>query len=327
MMPMALRKRTHGHCSCGAEDIPLREDGGLQPHNRPDGSRCGNSDGRWDSGTCPLSHYDTHNTVRLVEVCAGSAAVTLEAMGAALPLYYRGGKRRHARQIVEALRRVAGEHYGALRYRLPRQGFASYTLNEPGMFGEFWAAVNIPSLRHRLVVELRRLHDTHGALGARGMWTLLAGRQVPDDLIERVAVRVALQRHSYGGRPVDIDDPTAPYAHLAERAGVDLAPGHRLAGGRLWRAVPDTAPRRWATGGFIGAAAADRVLAAATGAVRAGAGAAWMSGAVRATAGVGRVARPLQPANTASPYPNPRHQLRFLPPAIRSPRSRLRPAR
>ena len=172
--------------------------------------------------------------MRLIEACAGSAAVTLAVVGGKLPLYYRGGKRRHARQIAAVLHGLAVEQ-GA-------QGFTSYALNEPGMFGTFWALTRCAPFRRQLVAELRTMHE--GSLGftAREMWGLLAAAPVPTGITQRVAAWVALQRHSYAGRPVELMLPK-PITGLRSD------------------------PLCWSTSGFIGAAAdrgaqRDRALAA-----------------------------------------------------------------
>lgn len=159
--------------------------------------------------------------MRLIEVCAGSAAVTLAIVGGKLPLYYRGGKRRHARQIATVLQELAAEQR-ALR-------FTSFALNEPGMFGTFWAVVRQLPFRRQLVAELRAMHAASQGRTAREVWTALATQPVPTSITKRVATWVALQRHSYAGRPVEItpEDPTGS-------TSLDL---------------------RWRTAGFIGAAA------------------------------------------------------------------------
>ena len=171
--------------------------------------------------------------MRLIETCVGSAAVTLAVVGGKLPLYYRGGKRRHARQIAAVLQGLAVEQ-GA-------QGFTSYTLNEPGMFGTFWALVRCAPFRRQLVAELRTMHENAQGLSAREVWLLLAAAPVPTGITQRVAAWVALQRHSYAGRPVEIAPPD-PTLDFDQR-------------------------ERWRTSGFIGAAAdrgaqRDRALAA-----------------------------------------------------------------
>ena len=160
--------------------------------------------------------------------------MTLAVVGGKLPLYYRGGKRRHARQIAAVLQGLAVEQ-GA-------QGFTHYTLNEPGMFGTFWALVRCLPFRRQLVAELRTMHE--GSLGftARELWGLLASAPVPTGITQRVAAWVALQRHSYAGRPVELMLPK-PITGLRSE------------------------PLCWSTSGFIGAAAdrgaqRDRALAA-----------------------------------------------------------------
>jgi hypothetical protein len=160
--------------------------------------------------------------VRLIEVCAGSAAVTLAAVGGKLPLYYRGGKRRHARQILTVLQELAASRGAG--------GFTSFTLNEPGMFGTFWAVVRQTPFRKALVAELRALHKEAQGRTAREFWQALVAAPVPCGIVRRVAVWVALQRHSYGARPVE----------LALEESVTGA----------WK--PD---QRWRASGFLGAAA------------------------------------------------------------------------
>jgi hypothetical protein len=159
--------------------------------------------------------------------------VTLAVVGGKLPLYYRGGKRRHARQIAAVLQALAVEQ-GA-------QGFTNYVLNEPGMFGTFWALARCLPFRRQLVAELRTMHENAQGLSAREVWGLLAAAPVPTGITQRVAAWVALQRHSYAGRPVEIAPPD-PALDFDQR--------------EFWR-----------TAGFIGAAAdrgaqRDRALAA-----------------------------------------------------------------
>ena len=183
--------------------------------------------------TAPQTAPPRRSPVRLVEACAGSAAVTLVAMGGALPLYYRGGKRRHAKAILAVLREVAAEHYAGLADA--GAPFGAYTLNEPGMFGEFWQVVGSAETRTALVKMLDDMHRQTKDQSPRVVWQSLAARLVPTGITQRVATWVALQRHSYGGRPVELDVTRPP--------SIDTL-NHRPGAGRLWR-----------TGGFIGAAA------------------------------------------------------------------------
>ena len=179
--------------------------------------------------------------MRLVEACAGSAAVTLAVIGGKLPLYYRGGKRRHARQIAAVLQGLAAER-GA-------SSFTNFTLNEPGMFGTFWAVVRQPVFRRQLVAELRALDKEAQGRTAREVWTTLAVAPVPSGIVKQAAIWVALQRHSYMGRPVELALPESVTGRWPEG-------------------------QRWRTSGFLGAAA-DR------GAQRAAALAAGNQGALR----------------------------------------------
>jgi hypothetical protein len=133
--------------------------------------------------------------VRLIEVCAGSAAVTLAAVGGKLPLYYRGGKRRHARQILTALQGLAASRSAG--------GFTSFTLNEPGMFGTFWAVVRQTPFRKALVAELRALHAEAQGRTAREFWQALVAAPVPCVIDGPGAVGVALQRHPDRDAPDD----------------------------------------------------------------------------------------------------------------------------
>jgi hypothetical protein len=115
--------------------------------------------------------------MRLVETCAGSAAVTLAAVGGKMPLYYRGGKRRHARQILTVLQELAALSGGG--------GFTSFTLNEPGMFGAFWAVVRQTPFRKALVAELRLLHNEARGRTAREFWQALVAAPAPCGIVRR----------------------------------------------------------------------------------------------------------------------------------------------
>jgi hypothetical protein len=117
-----------------------------------------------------------------VELCGGSAALSLAVDGLKPPIYYRGGKRRFAREILKYLPPVR-----------------PYLVNDPGPWSEFWRTVS----DEETAVEVRyNVRDLAYPSEPRVLFKRLAGQQVPDDVGERVACWVVLQHYAYASRPV-----------------------------------------------------------------------------------------------------------------------------
>lgn len=125
----------------------------------------------------------------LVELCAGSAAVSLRWLraGAVPPIGYLGGKRAFADAILGALGLAPGGCRGE-----------RVVLVEPGPWGEAWAAWRTDEGRKGTIDQLRAWGDRD----PRDLWRELAAAPVPSDLAARVATWAVLQFWSFGRKPV-----------------------------------------------------------------------------------------------------------------------------
>lgn len=125
--------------------------------------------------------------MKLVDLCAGSGAVSLRYLGGprARPLTgWRGGKRRYATAILEALGLVPGDGTEAL-------------LVDAGPYGEAWTTL-LP--RREAVVDILRGIETD--TDTLGVWRDLAEGPVPVDPAERVATWLVLQAGAALGKEV-----------------------------------------------------------------------------------------------------------------------------
>lgn len=147
----------------------------------------------------------------LVELCAGSAAVSLALRGADPPLAYQGGKRAYAHRILAALGLQPG-----LRCEV--------VLAEPGPWGEAWDLWRTEAGRAATCERLR----AWAGEAPRALWERLRSEQVPGDLAERVAVWAVLQSWNFRGRPIH-----APDGRWARTGGFDRKSGEGFA--NYWR--------------------------------------------------------------------------------------------
>lgn len=117
----------------------------------------------------------------LVELCGGSAAVSLAIDGLKPPVYYRGGKRRFAAEILR--------HLPSVR---------PYLVNDPGPWSEFWEVVSTSAI----ATVCRYLLAYHVSGTPRELFKRLSSWEVPPPGPERVARWLALQHYAYASRPV-----------------------------------------------------------------------------------------------------------------------------
>lgn len=125
----------------------------------------------------------------LVELCAGSAAVSLRWLRpkARPPLGYQGGKQGYADAILDALGMRPGDGVGN-----------DIVLCEPGPWGDAW--------EHWRTIEGRA--DTCARLEAwagedpRTLWERLRAAPVPVEMGERVATWAVLQFWGFANKPV-----------------------------------------------------------------------------------------------------------------------------
>jgi hypothetical protein len=124
-----------------------------------------------------------------VELCAGSAAVSLRAMRgtARPPLGYQGGKRGYARAILAALGLQPGE---CRDWR--------FVWVEAGPWAEAWQVWRTDEGRADTIARLRAWEGED----PRALWERLRTAPVPTEQRERVAVWAVLQHFSYGRKPI-----------------------------------------------------------------------------------------------------------------------------
>jgi hypothetical protein len=128
--------------------------------------------------------------MRLIELCAGSAAVALRWLSstAVPPVPYQGGKRAYADAILMALGLRPGE--GA------RGG--EVVLIESGPWADAWAEWCTVPGRRETIEWLRCWAE----LDPRSLWDDLAAAPVPTGRAARVAAWAVLQWWSFGRKPV-----------------------------------------------------------------------------------------------------------------------------
>jgi hypothetical protein len=126
----------------------------------------------------------------LVELCAGSAAVSLRWMSAKQrpPFGWMGSKAGYADQVLEAMGLLPG---GAA------EGDLVY-LAEPGPWNLYWHAMTTSEVRARVEAVLR------GWAGEdpESLWRRLAAAPVPESPTDRVAAWMVLMFWGFGTKPV-----------------------------------------------------------------------------------------------------------------------------
>ena len=128
----------------------------------------------------------------LIELCAGSAALSLRWLGQEPPLGWQGGKRSFAAAILRA---VGLASQGGLREE------GQVVLCEPGPWGEAWALWRVRGTAGTCarLLELSTRDPTD-------LWHELAEAPIPRTIEERVAVWCVLQFWSYGSKPVIVGE-------------------------------------------------------------------------------------------------------------------------
>lgn len=141
----------------------------------------------------------------LVELCAGSAAVSLRYLSAKgrPPLAWQGGKRGYADQILGAMGLYPGQGRDA-----------EIILCEPGPWGEAWDLWRTPAGRADTIERLRAWADED----PRTLWERLRAAPVPADPAERVATWAVLQLWSFARKPVHVAGPWRTHGFNAAEA-------------------------------------------------------------------------------------------------------------
>jgi hypothetical protein len=123
-----------------------------------------------------------------VELCCGSAAVTLKLLGGAAarpPVSYMGAKTGYAEPILWTLGLRSG------------QGAAAVLLNDPGPWSRVWRVLTTPAG----CAEVARIIRGWVGEDARALWERLRAEPVPDDEGEAAAASWLYQmRGSYHGK-------------------------------------------------------------------------------------------------------------------------------
>jgi hypothetical protein len=131
---------------------------------------------------------------RFIELCCGSASMTLHLLGATSPLLpYQGSKWRFRAELTRLFERSG--HVGP-----PDQ----VELYDPGPWGFAAPCVIAPDRRRLLIEHLEAL----AALDARTAYDALHKEPVPDEPALMAAQYLFLQRLSYSGKAVGILDGT-----------------------------------------------------------------------------------------------------------------------
>lgn len=123
-----------------------------------------------------------------VELCCGSAAVSLRAMSSTgkPPIGYQGGKRGYARAILAALGLKPGECRGW-----------DFLWVDAGPWAEAWQVWRTAEGRADTIARLRAWESED----PRTLWDRLRDAPVPCDLRERVAAWAVLQFWTFGRSP------------------------------------------------------------------------------------------------------------------------------
>lgn len=129
----------------------------------------------------------------LIELCAGSAAVSLRYLSSTgrPPIAYQGGKRGYADRILAAMGLAPGAGGGS-----------DVVLCEPGPWGEAWDLWRTPAGRAGTIDRLR----AWGEEDPRALWERLTAAPVPTDAAERVATWAVLTHTGFGSKPVLVSD-------------------------------------------------------------------------------------------------------------------------
>lgn len=124
-----------------------------------------------------------------VELCCGSASVSLRAMSSTgkPPIGYQGGKRGYARAILAALGLKPGECRGW-----------DFLWVDAGPWAEAWQVWRTADGRADTIARLRAWEHED----PRTLWERLRDAPVPGDLRERVAAWAVLQLWNFGRKPV-----------------------------------------------------------------------------------------------------------------------------
>jgi hypothetical protein len=117
--------------------------------------------------------------VTLVELCAGSAALTRRLCGLGSLVGFMGSKDRYAAQILEA-------------WGIPQPDV--YVLNDPGYWGVIWRAYALGCFG-----AVADLIDSWATRDARGLFDHLRAHKDDGDLTHRAAARLCLLAGTYGG--------------------------------------------------------------------------------------------------------------------------------
>jgi len=141
----------------------------------------------------------------MVELCAGSAAVSLRWLRAKAkpPLSYQGGKRGYADAILEAM----GQHPGG------GEG-CDVVLCEPGPWGESWDLWRTSEGRADTIARL----EAWAGEDPRALWERLRRAAVPAEAGEKVATWAVLQQFGFGCKPVLIGDRWAEHGYAGDEA-------------------------------------------------------------------------------------------------------------
>lgn len=157
----------------------------------------------------------------LVELCAGSAAVSLRYLSARgrPPLAWQGGKRGYADQILAAMGLQPGGGRGA-----------DIVLVEPGPWGEAWEHWRRPEGRADTIERLRAWAEED----PRTLWERLRAAPVPAEVGERVATWAVLHFWSFGRKPVWANEATwrTHGFNAADAYGASYHAAHVAKGGK-----------------------------------------------------------------------------------------------
>lgn len=125
----------------------------------------------------------------LIELCAGSAAVSLRYLSSTgrPPMAYQGGKRGYADRILAAMGLRPGDGGGA-----------DVVLCEPGPWGEAWDLWRTAAGRADTIDRLRAWAEED----PRALWERLRAAPPPAETAERVSTWAVLQFWNFGRKPV-----------------------------------------------------------------------------------------------------------------------------
>lgn len=124
----------------------------------------------------------------LVELCAGSAALTSRLLASEKPPWpYAGGKARWASRLIRHLEIETPERV---------------VLVDPGPCGQVWR--DLPRCWQQVLPLMEHLADHENPLvpAARDLWDLLRAGPVPDDPVRYIAAFLCLQTWHYRSKPV-----------------------------------------------------------------------------------------------------------------------------